>query len=226
MPPSRTWRATCLTLCQNVKEGKGARSPPSQRSADLLALQVKQKPSRCMSPSKGAVWASVLIWPPFGKWRIYFFRQAAIDAAVALVWAGGVLEEFWVWLDQWQAYLLEPGRWFMHSGKQAFSHQLGRSRRPKIRVIAPTLRGQKGRNHLLLKKKININGCRGSYIILICKNIKFHTILCFKWCKTKTIQALKMPSLSEGMQTERTEVAEHASHTPPCLSEGCLFQPV
>lgn len=61
---------------------------------------------------------------------------------------------------------------------------------------------------------------------LICKNIKFHTFLCFKWCKTKTIKAQKMPSLSERVQTERTEIAEQASHTPPCLSEGCLFKPV
>lgn len=121
LPPSRTWRVTHLTLCQNVRTRKGTRSLPSQRSADLLALQVKQKPSRCLNPSEGAVWASVLIWPPFGKWRIYFLRQAAITAAVALVWAGGVLEEFWVWLDQWQAYLLEPMRWFMHSGKHMLS---------------------------------------------------------------------------------------------------------
>lgn len=96
-------------------------APHHQHSANLLALQVKQKPGRCKNPSKGAVWAPVLIWPPFGKRRIYFLGQAAIGAAAALVWAGGVLEEFWLWPDQWQAYLAEPMRWFMHSGKHMLS---------------------------------------------------------------------------------------------------------
>lgn len=36
-----------------------------------LPLQVKQKSSRCLNPSRGALWTSVLIWPPFGKWRMF-----------------------------------------------------------------------------------------------------------------------------------------------------------
>lgn len=96
---SNMGRITHLTLCQNVRAGSSLRHDSARRI--YWPLQVKQKLSRCINLSKGAVWASGLIWPPFGKWRIYFLRQTAINAAVALVWAGGVLEEFRVWSDQW-----------------------------------------------------------------------------------------------------------------------------
>lgn len=51
-----------------------------------------------------------LIWPPFGKGRMFRLRQSAISAAPALVWAGRGFEEFCLRWDQRQAGVLEPPR--------------------------------------------------------------------------------------------------------------------
>lgn len=129
------------SCCHTVQHGmprtwhwKSRKEACSQSAQQIYCpLQVKQRASRYINPSKGAVWASVLIWPHLESKECSFSGRQPSPQHWPLCVAGGVFEEFCVWFDQWKAYLLEPVRWFMERRQaHAFSWHWGRNRSTKL----------------------------------------------------------------------------------------------
>lgn len=120
--PSATQSNMASNILQNVKPvRKRTRHHHSARQI-YWPLQLKQKPNRCLKPSEGAAWASVLIWLPSGKWRMFSLRQTAIAAVPTHVCGQEeCLRNFVCGSTNGRPAHRGQWEWFIHSGKRMLS---------------------------------------------------------------------------------------------------------